>query len=208
MNLHDVRIRYEKGALDEHSLPEHPMTLFTTWLTDATSEPEPNAAALGTVDAAGNPSVRFVLVKEVRENSLVFFTNYDSRKGHHLNAHPVAAVTFWWPSLERQVRMEGTVQRLPAVESDAYFAERPVESRIGAASSPQSAVIANRDVIEERAAQLRAEFGDDVPRPASWGGYEVVLTRYEFWQGRAGRMHDRFEALPSGNAWLWQRLAP
>lgn len=208
MNLHDVRIRYEKGALDAGALPEHPMALFAAWLREAVNEPEPNAAALGTVDYQGHPSVRYVLLKEVRDNSVVFFTNYESRKGQHLTRVPVAALTFWWPTLERQVRLEGLVQRLPAEESDAYFAERPLESRIGAAASPQSEVIASREVIDERAAALRAEFGEHIVRPASWGGYEVMLERYEFWQGRAGRMHDRFEALPNGDAWSWRRLAP
>lgn len=207
MNLHDVRIPYTTGELSEEDLLREPATLLTRWLAEATTEREPNAAALGTVDANGFPSVRFVLVKEVRPDGLVFFTNYESRKGQHLTANPVAALTFWWPSAERQVRVEGTVERLPAAESDAYFMSRPLESRIGALASPQSTVIANRAALEERVAALAAP-NADLTRPSWWGGYIVHPTRYEFWQGRVGRLHDRFEALPTGATWEWRRLAP
>ena len=207
MNLHDVRIPYTRGELGEEHLPEQPTVLLTAWLGEATTEREPNAAALGTADEHGFPSVRFVLVKEVTEAGLVFFTNYHSRKGQHLAANPHAALTFWWPSSERQVRVEGTVEQLAAADSDAYFASRPLESRIGAAASPQSSVITGREVLEARAEQLARE-GEALARPEWWGGYTVTPTRYEFWQGRMGRLHDRFEALPAGSRWEWRRLAP
>lgn len=208
MNLHDQRIAYVKGELTLADLPPHPMSLLVQWLAEAQDEYEPNAVALGTVDEHRRPSVRYVLIKEVRSNSVVFFTNYNSRKGVHIAENPFAAVTFWWPKLERQVRVEGTVQRLPGEESDAYFAARPLESQIGAVASPQSAVIPSRSVLEDRAAELRKTAASGIARPDNWGGFEVVLDRYEFWQGRDGRMHDRFEALPVQSAWQWRRLAP
>lgn len=207
MNLHDVRIPYTRGELTEQQLPANPTALLTQWLEEATTEREPNAAALGTVNEDGFPSVRFVLIKEVHQKGLVFFTNYESRKGQHLAMNPVAALTFWWPSAERQVRVEGTVSKLPAAQSDAYFLSRPRESQIGAVASPQSTVIASRAVLEERANEL-AQPGTNLVRPGWWGGYIVAPTRYEFWQGRVGRLHDRFEALPVGAAWEWRRLAP
>ncbi len=207
-----MRRAYRLDSLSESDLAPDPMTLFQAWLERAleTAMVEPNAVALATVDPDGQPSVRYVLLKGADADGFTFFTNYQSRKGHDLAAQPKAGLAFWWPVLERQVRVEGTVGKLPAAESDAYFHSRPYGSQIGAAASPQSQAVANRDELVALAQDLRHRYpeGQPVPRPPQWGGYRLHPQRMEFWQGRDDRLHDRFEYQREGTGWRVRRLAP
>ena len=212
--LADLRQSYERGALDADSLPPTPIDLFRTWFADAEAAGthEPNAMTLATVGADGAPSARIVLLKGADERGFAFYTNHESRKGRELDATPRAALVFWWPALERQVRVEGRVERVAADEADAYFASRPRGSRLGAWASPQSQPIPDRSVLDERLAAAEAEHpGDDVPRPTFWGGYRVVPEAVEFWQGRPSRLHDRHvyrRDAAAGSGWRTERLAP
>lgn len=209
--LADLRAHYASGALDEADAPAAPFALFARWFEDALAAgtPEPNAMVLSTVDAAGQPSARVVLLKGLDETGFLFFTNYRSRKGHDIAADARVALTFWWPPLERQVRVEGRAAPIDAETSDAYFATRPRGSQLGAVASPQSAVVAGRTVLEERLAEAEARFeGRPVERPAHWGGYRVVPHAVEFWQGRPSRLHDRLRYTRDGDAWRVERLAP
>ncbi|HRA06563.1 MAG TPA: pyridoxamine 5'-phosphate oxidase [Propionicimonas sp.] len=210
MELKDMRLSYEKGSLDEMDAGSAPLQLFQRWLDDAirTKVPEPNAMTLATVGADGRPSTRIVLIKSADERGLVFFTNYESRKGRELAANPQAALQFHWVQLERVVRIEGHVERTSAEESDAYFVTRPLDSRIGAWASPQSEVIANRGVLLANAAKASARFGLKPPRPEQWGGYRLVPDVWEFWQGRKSRLHDRVRFRLADGTWLKERLAP
>lgn len=207
-----MRRPYRAATLNDADLPREPLALFRSWLADAEAagEPEPNAMALATVSPEGQPRVRYVLLKYVEQGGFVFFTNYGSLKGHDLAVTPRAALVFWWPQLERQVRVEGSVTRLDDAASDAYFALRPRGSQIGAWSSEQSTHIRNRAELSAAQAANEERFaGQVVPRPAGWGGYLVRPERLEFWQGREDRLHDRFEfALTDAQAWRIQRLAP
>lgn len=205
-----MRLSYEKGSLDEADAGSAPLQLFQRWLNDAirANVPEPNAMTLATVGADGRPSTRIVLIKSADASGLVFFTNYDSRKGQELATNPQAALQFHWVQLERVVRIEGVVERTSAEESDAYFETRPLDSRIGAWASPQSQVIANRGVLLANAAKASAKFGLKPPRPDHWGGYRLVPDVWEFWQGRKSRLHDRVRFRLEGGAWLKERLAP
>ncbi len=205
-----MRLSYEKGSLDEADAGSAPLQLFQRWLNDAirANVPEPNAMTLATVGADGRPSTRIVLIKSADASGLVFFTNYDSRKGQELATNPQAALQFHWVQLERVVRIEGVVERTSAEESDAYFETRPLDSRIGAWASPQSQVIANRGVLLANAAKASAKFGLKPPRPDHWGGYRLVPDVWEFWQGRKSRLHDRVRFRLEGDAWLKERLAP
>lgn len=210
MNLSDLRKSYEHGSLDEADAGSAPLVLFQNWLADALAAtvPEPNAMTLATVGPDGRPSTRVVLIKDIDERGLVFFTNYSSRKGRELAANPQAALQFHWVELERVVRVEGRVERTSAEESDAYFATRPLDSRIGAWASPQSEVIGSRAVLLANAAKASARFGLHPPRPEHWGGYRLVPDVWEFWQGRRSRLHDRVRfRLEAGN-WVKERLAP
>lgn len=191
---------------------DDPIRRFREWLDLAVRHGfrEPNAMALATGDAAGRPSVRMVLLKGVDDSGFVFFTNYESRKGRELAANPRASLAFYWDALERQVRIEGSVERVGADESDAYFASRPRGSRIAAAASPQSEPIPDRESLERRYRELDARFpGDTIPRPPHWGGYRLVPESIEFWEGRPDRMHDRtrYRREPGGD-WRVDRLAP
>ncbi len=205
-----MRKNYERGSLDEADAGSTPLALFRAWLEEATAAgaPEPTAMTVATVGADGRPSTRVVLLKSVDERGLVFFTNYDSRKGRELAAHPFAALQFHWPDLERVVRIEGRVERTSTEESDAYFTTRPLDSRIGAWASPQSEVIANRGVLVANAAKTSARFGLNPPRPAHWGGFRVVPDSWEFWQGRRSRLHDRIRFRQEADRWVRERLAP
>jgi pyridoxamine 5'-phosphate oxidase len=209
--LADLRTHYASGALDEADAPAAPFALFARWFEDALAAgtPEPNAMVLSTVDAAGQPSARVVLLKGLDETGFLFFTNYGSRKGRDIAADARVALTFWWPPLERQVRVEGRAAPVDAETSDAYFATRPRGSQLGAVASPQSAVVAGRTVLEDRLAEAEARFeGRPVERPAHWGGYRVVPHAVEFWQGRPSRLHDRLRYTRDGDAWRVERLAP
>lgn len=191
----DLRKDYRASTLDESNASHDPFEQFERWWQDTLDAdiPEPNGMTLATVGAEGRPSARIVLLKGFDRRGFQFFTNYNSRKGQELAHHPYAALVFWWEPLERQVRIEGTIERLPPDESDAYFRSRPKGSRLGAWASPQSQVIAGRHVLEAQQAQLEAQYKDteEIARPAHWGGFRVVPDRIEFWQGRSSRLHDR-----------------
>jgi len=210
VNLSDLRKSYERGSLDEADAGGVPLALFHRWLADAAAAkvPEPNAMTVATVGADGRPSTRIVLIKYADERGLVFFTNYESRKGQELAVHPQAALQFHWVELERVVRVEGRVEKTSAEESDAYFVTRPLDSRIGAWASPQSQVISSRAVLLANAAKTSAKFGLNPPRPDHWGGYRLEPEAWEFWQGRKSRLHDRVRFRLDAGTWVKERLAP
>lgn len=208
-----ARKEYEQDALDESRVDRDPIRQFAAWYDAAVAAGilEPEAMTLSTSTPDGRPSARIVLLRGFDAHGFCFFTNYESRKGRELEANPHAALTFHWAALERQVRIEGRVERTTAAESDAYFTSRPSTSRIGAWSSPQSAVIADRPALEQLFDRFRAEHPDDtaIPRPDHWGGYRLVPERIEFWQGRPSRLHDRLRfSREAADAWLIERLAP
>ena len=211
MDLHDIREDYSKQALSEKECDAHPIAQFEKWLNEAIRSQvnEPTAVNVATIDANGRPSSRMVLLKEVNPQGFVFFTNYHSRKGRALAAHPYAALTFFWPELERQVRIEGRVEKLDEAASDEYFESRPYTSRIGAWASEQSEVIENQAVLVKRAAVIGLKHPLHVPRPPHWGGYLVVPDCLEFWQGRPSRLHDRIRyRLDDNGDWIKERLSP
>lgn len=205
-----MRKSYERGELDESDAGNAPLVLFQRWFDDAVAAkvPEPSAMTVATVGPDGRPSTRVVLLKSADDRGLVFYTNYRSRKGRELEANPVAALQFHWPELERVIRVEGRVERTSAEESDAYFAVRPLDSRLGAWASPQSEVIPNRAVLVANAAKASASYGLNPPRPDHWGGYRLVPDTWEFWQGRKSRLHDRVRFRLDGGVWVKDRLAP
>jgi pyridoxamine 5'-phosphate oxidase len=209
-NLSDERKSYERDALEEAEAAPDPLRQFQSWMDEAFAAkvPEPNAMTLATVGADGRPSTRIVLIKGFDSRGIVWFTNYESRKGRELAAHPVAALQFHWVELERVVRIEGTVERVDDAESDAYFASRPLDSRIGAWASPQSEVIASRGVLVANAAKVSARFLLNPPRPPHWGGFRLQPDTWEFWQGRKSRLHDRLRYSLDGDNWRRERLAP
>jgi len=206
-----MRAEYAAVGLDEVAAGDDPVALFRKWLAEVVAAEviEPNAMALATADADGAPSVRTVLLKGLDAEGVVFFTNYDSRKGFELAANPRAAAVMLWHPLQRQVRVEGAVTKLSPEESDAYFASRPHGSQLGAAASPQSQLVVDRAELEERYAQVAAKFGTAaVPRPPYWGGYRIGFDVVEFWQGRVNRMHDRIRFRRVEDGWERGRLAP
>jgi pyridoxamine 5'-phosphate oxidase len=209
-DLPNLRKSYERDALEEADAAGDPLRQFDAWMQEALAAKvqEPNAMTLATVGADGRPSTRIVLIKGFDERGIVWFTNYASRKGHELGAHPFAALQFHWVELERVVRIEGAVERVDDAESDAYFASRPLDSRIGAWASPQSEVITSRAVLVANAARYATKFMLNPPRPPHWGGYRLRPDTWEFWQGRKSRLHDRLRYRLEDGAWTRERLAP
>src|SRR5690348_12070455 len=209
-DLANLRKSYERAELDESASASRPIDQFRKWFDEAVKAqvPEPNAMTLATVGENGRPSSRVVLVKAFDEQGIVWYTNYRSRKGREIAAHPFAALQFHWVELERVVRIEGAVQEVSQAESDAYFASRPLDSRIGAWASPQSEVIASRAVLVANAARYSAQFLLKPPRPPHWGGYRLVPDAWEFWQGRKSRLHDRLRYRLDAGDWVRERLAP
>jgi len=208
--LAHLRKSYERAKLDEASASADPLLQFRRWFDEALQAqlPEPNAMTLATVGPGGRPSSRVVLIKGFDEHGLVWYTNYHSRKGRELTANPNAALQFHWVELERVVRIEGRVEMTCAEQSDAYFASRPLESRIGAWASPQSEPIASRAVLVTNAAKISAQYLLNPPRPPHWGGYRLIPDTWEFWQGRKSRLHDRLRYRLENGAWARERLAP
>jgi pyridoxamine 5'-phosphate oxidase len=208
----DLRRDYDRDVLLEVEAAADPLAQFRRWFDDALAGEiyEPNAMALATVAPGGQPSLRMVLLKDFDARGFVFYTNLESRKAVELAGNPQASLLFWWDRLHRQVRVEGPVELVDAAEADAYFASRPYGSRIGAWASPQSRVIAGRAPLEAQEAELRSRFpeGEPVPRPPHWGGYRVLPSALEFWQGRADRLHDRLVYTREGGEWRIARLAP
>jgi pyridoxamine 5'-phosphate oxidase len=205
-----LRKSYERAELDESASKSNPLHQFEQWLQEAIAGqlPEPTAMTLATVGADGRPSTRVVLCKGYDENGLVWYSNYDSRKGRELAGNPHAALQFHWVELERVVRVEGRVAHTSAGQSDAYYASRPLDSRLGAWASPQSQVISSRAVLVGNAAKAAATKGLNPPRPPNWGGFVLTPDRWEFWQGRRSRLHDRLRYRLEGTAWVRERLAP
>lgn len=210
-SIADLRREYTQCGLVEALAGDDPIELFRVWFVQALSAElaEPNAMSLATVAADGLPSVRIVLLKGFDHEGFTFFTNYESRKGRELSANPHAALAFWWHEFERQVRVEGRVEKVSPAESDEYFAMRPLGSRLGAWASSQSEVVLDRDSLDRQYADLAARYSDgNVPRPLHWGGYRLVPDALEFWQGRPNRLHDRIRFRRSGGGWVRERLAP
>lgn len=210
-SIADLRENYTLAGLNEADASADPIDLFSSWFDDALEAnlKEPNAMTLATIDPNGFPAARIVLLKHFDRSGFIFYTNYNSDKGQHLQQNPRAALVFWWAELERQVRIEGTVEKISEEQSDRYFNSRPRDSQLGALVSDQSQVIPNREVLEQKLARLKEEYANkDIPRPRNWGGFLLVPTAIEFWQGRPSRLHDRLRyRLIEGN-WRQERLSP
>lgn len=208
--LTEFRKSYELGELDEAQATDGPLALFNRWMDEAIAHDvsEPTAMTVATVGSDGRPSTRVVLLKGCDERGLVWFTNYESRKGEELAIHPFAALQFHWVEMERVVRIEGSVEKTSAAESDEYFKSRPLDSRLGAWASPQSRVISSRAVLVANAAKAAVQHGLNPERPPHWGGYRLVPDRFEFWQGRRSRLHDRLRFRFEAGGWVRDRLAP
>ncbi|WP_194712747.1 pyridoxamine 5'-phosphate oxidase [Noviherbaspirillum soli] len=211
MSIADLRKDYSRAMLTEAEVDPDPTVQFATWFRQAMEAgiPEANAMSVATVGADGRPSSRILLIKDFNRDGFTWFTNYRSRKGRDLEAHPYAALLFHWVELERQVRIEGRVEKLAEEQSDAYFQSRPLGSRLGALASDQSETIASREMLEQRFAQAEASHGDQPVRPPHWGGYRLIPDRMEFWQGRPSRLHDRIVyTRQQDGAWRRERLQP
>lgn len=210
-SIADIRKDYKLHSLDENDIAANPVEQFTRWWMEAVKSEitEVNAMTLSTATKDGKPSARIVLLKDYDEKGFVFFTNYNSHKGKELAENPYVALTFFWKEIERQVRIEGKVEKVSAEESDAYFFSRPQGSRVGAWASEQSVVIANRQLLEENVKRFTEEFKNSIPRPPHWGGYRVMPLKIEFWQGRSNRLHDRIQYTKiNKGSWKAERLAP
>lgn len=210
-NIQNLRQDYRAAELSEADVDKNPIVQFAKWFKDALDAKmyEPNVMTLATADLSGKPSSRILLLKGFDEDGFVFFTNYNSKKGKDLQENPQAAMQFFWPELERQVRIEGTVTKATAEASTAYFHSRPKGSQIGASASPQSTVIPDREILEERVKELTAAYQQtEVPRPEHWGGYVLKPAHLEFWQGRPSRLHDRITYTSINGVWTINRLAP
>ncbi len=215
MDFTDQRLSYEKGALDKSSVPASPFDLFNAWMTEALEQQvqEPYAMSLATCGADMKPSVRIVLLREVTDSGIVFYTNYESAKGQDISENPNAEALFFWHELERQVRISGSIAKIDAQKSASYFQKRPHDSQVGAwVSQPQSGVVENREVMEAKFDELVKQFPKEsnVPTPEFWGGYEITIEKIEFWQGRANRMHDRmvYSKNDQDSSWQIDRLLP
>lgn len=211
MDIATIRKDYMLHSLTENEIDINPISQFEKWWQQAIESKieEVNAMTLATVNSNGYPSARIVLLKGYNENGFIFFTNYESRKGKELETNPNASIVFFWKELERQIRIEGTVSKISEKESTDYFKSRPIESQIGAWASPQSSVIASRDMLENNFKELNFQYnGLEIPKPPHWGGYILNPVKIEFWQGRPGRLHDRIEYERMNEGWILRRLAP
>lgn len=211
LSIADMRRNYTRDGLVENQAADEPFSQFGRWFSQAAEveSTEPNAMMLATVDDDGQPHLRTLLLKGFDERGFVFFTNYQSAKSRQLQAHPLAAMTFWWPDLERQVRIEGRTETVSAEESDQYYHSRPLGSRLGAWTSPQSQVISGREELQQRLAAVEAQYADaEPPRPPHWGGFRLIPQMVEFWQGRPSRLHDRLRYRLEAGQWVRERLAP
>lgn len=209
--LRDKRNNYQKFELLEDSVSKNPFEQLNQWMNEAIQEgePEPTAMVLSTIDSLGNPDSRVVLLKEINPDGLMFFTNYNSKKGRQISANNRVALNFFWPSTERQVRVKGTAEMIPEADSTEYFKSRPLDSQLGAWASPQSRIIESRVVLDENFERYQKYFeNNEITKPPHWGGFLVRPVRFEFWQGRQNRLHDRFEFNLSDQEWLMHRLAP
>lgn len=211
-NLADLRREYSKASLDLITADKNPINQFNSWFKEALSSEviEPNAMNLSTINENGRPASRIVLLKGVENGRFIFYTNYQSQKGKDLDKNPACALTFYWAELERQVRIEGVAERISQEESERYFKSRPRGSQIGAWASPQSTIIKDRSILEERAKQLEKKFEgqDTLPKPNQWGGFAVTPMIIEFWQGRPSRLHDRIQYVSIDGGWKMHQLAP
>lgn len=211
MSIADLRKEYSRASLSETDALPNPIGQFSKWFGEALAAqvPEANAMSVSTATATGRPSSRILLIKEFDQRGFTFFTNYESRKGHELEENPYAALLFYWIELERQVRIEGRVERITDAENDIYYNSRPLKSRLGAIASAQSRPVASREALQARVAEIEKQYGDHPVRPAQWGGYRLVPDYIEFWQGGASRLHDRIAyTLQADGGWQRQRLQP
>ena len=211
MDLSDLRISYTKDSFSESDLLESPFDQFEKWFSEALKSKvdEPNAMSLATISPDGNPRTRIVLVKDFSKDGLIFYTNYESAKAKGMEVNKAVSVNFVWHPLQRQINIQGFTEKVDRKVSELYFHSRPRGSQLGALVSPQSKVIASRKVLEDRLAELDAQYKNEpIPLPENWGGIRIVPTRFEFWQGRDNRLHDRFEYILKNDQWSTQRLAP